>query len=347
MTDLSMCLALAVLGGILNGSFASPTKYVKQWKWENIWPVWAFVGMIVVPWILVVATIPDPIGFYRATPLRSLLMLFAFGVGFGTAQICFGLGLAAVGLAVGFAFMIGLTTVVGSLVPLVILHPESIPTAKGLTIIGGVAVMVIGIILCAVAGGKKEKEQQAAAAGGAPVGGLSSGRSFKVGLVICFFGGALGPFINFGLAFGTPLLDRAAELGAGPGSRSNVIWPPLQLAAFVPYIAYCAYLWRKNKTLHLFRAPGTAINWLHGVVMGTLWMGSAAIYGAAAARLGAMGPILGWPLFMSVIIITSNVWGFATGEWKGVSRGPLSYMLGGIAFLILGFVILALGARLG
>ena len=64
------------------------------------------------------------------------------------------------------------------------------------------------------------------------------------------------------------------------------------------------------------------------------------------ARLAEMGAILGWPLFMSVVIVTSNVWGFMTGEWKGVCRGPLAYMLGGIGFLILGFVTLALGARL-
>jgi L-rhamnose-H+ transport protein len=60
-----------------------------------------------------------------------------------------------------------------------------------------------------------------------------------------------------------------------------------------------------------------------------------------------MGPILGWPLFMSIIIISSNVWGFMTGEWKGVSRRPLTLMLVGISFLILGFCTLAVAARMG
>jgi L-rhamnose-H+ transport protein len=344
MTDLSFGVALAVMGGILNGSFASPTKYLKQWEWENIWPVWAFVGMILVPWIVVFATLPNPLGFYRGAALRDLLLMFGFGVGFGLAQICFGLGLAAVGLALGFALMVGLTTVVGSLVPLVILQPQTVFTEKGLLIIAGVGVMVIGIIFCAVAGGKKEKESRAAAAG---QGGSSSGRSFKVGLVICFFGGAFGPFINFGLAFGTPLLKRAEELGVSPALQPSVVWPPLTLAAFVPYLAYCIYLWRKNKTFHLFALPGTGINWLFGAIMGSLWMGSTVIYGAATSRMAGMGPILGWPLFMSVIIITSNVWGFMTGEWKGVSRRPLTLMLVGISFLILGFCTLAFAARMG
>ena len=58
MTDLSFGVVLAVIGGILNGSFASPTKYLKKWEWENIWPVWAFVGMILVPWVVVFARCP-------------------------------------------------------------------------------------------------------------------------------------------------------------------------------------------------------------------------------------------------------------------------------------------------
>jgi L-rhamnose-H+ transport protein len=344
MTALSMCLILAVIGGTLSGSFATPTKYVKQWKWENIWPVWAVVGFILTPWILFFATVPHPLGVYRDAGSRDLLLLAGFGVGFGISQICFGLGVAAAGIALGFALILGLATVVGSLVPLIVLQPQTIFTPKGLMIIAGVGVILVGIVFCAVAGGKKEKESLAARP--SPQEEAAGARSFKAGLVICFISGVLGPCLNLGLAFGTPLLNRAAELGVSPGNRPNVVWPPVLSAAFVPYIAYCIYLWRKNKTFHLFTAPGSAVNWVHGAVMGLLWIGSLAIYGVATARIGAMGPILAWPLFMSVIIITSNVWGFMTGEWKGVSRGPLTFMLGGIAFLILGFCTLAFGARL-
>jgi L-rhamnose-H+ transport protein len=105
-------------------------------------------------------------------------------------------------------------------------------------------------------------------------------------------------------------------------------------------------LWRKNKTGVLFFLPGTALNWLLGAVMGVLWFGSTLIYGASTAELEALGPILGWPLFMSSIIITSNVWGFVTGEWKTAGQKALRTMLGGILFLILGFISLALSGRL-
>jgi L-rhamnose-H+ transport protein len=120
----------------------------------------------------------------------------------------------------------------------------------------------------------------------------------------------------------------------------------LVTASLVPYLIYCAYLWKKNKTAGLFFHPGTAINWVLGAMMGVLWFGSTVIYGAATAQLAGLGPILGWPLFMSSIIITSNVWGFVTGEWKTAGKKALTTMLAGILFLILGFVALALSGRL-
>jgi L-rhamnose-H+ transport protein len=149
------------------------------------------------------------------------------------------------------------------------------------------------------------------------------------------------PLINFGYAFGTPLLTRAAAQGVNPSSQANVIWAPVVSSAFIPYIIYCIYLWKKNHTAGLFLAPGTGRNWVFGAFMGLLWFGSTVIYGAVLARLGDMGPILGWPLFMSAIIVASNVWGMATGEWKGAGRKALNGMFGSIFFLILGFVTLA------
>ncbi|HEV2489808.1 MAG TPA: hypothetical protein VGT03_08365, partial [Candidatus Acidoferrales bacterium] len=83
-----------------------------------------------------------------------------------------------------------------------------------------------------------------------------------------------------------------------------------------------------------------------GIVMAALWMGSSAIYGVAAARIGDMGPVLGWPLFMSIIIITSSSWGYLTGEWQGAGRKSANSMITAIVFLILGFVTLAYSGSL-
>jgi len=345
MSSFTTGIVLALVAGILNGSFAAPIKYAKGWKWENLWAVWGLFGMLVFPWLIVFATIPDAWSVYQSVGIRTLLLPIGFGAGFGLAQIFFGLGIAGIGIALNFAIAIGLSTALGSLVPLVVLQREKVFTPQGKLIFAGVALILAGIVGCALAGKLKEVHR-----GGAPEAPRESSAvtmSFRTGLFICILAGFGSPLINFGLAFGAPLIARAAEQGAGPGSQANVIWAPLGTASLIPYLTYCAYLWRKNRTWKLFAAKGTARNWPMGAAMGLLWFGSTVIYGGASARMSSMGPILGWPLFMSAIILTSNAWGFATGEWKGAGSKALTIMLSGIVLLILGFVTLALASRLG
>lgn len=344
MSSVSIGIVLSLAAGVLNGSFATPTKYIKIWKWENIWAVWGLVGMVLFPWFLVCVTVPNAVSFYQQAPARPMLFMILFGLGFGLAQIFFGLGIAAIGLSLNFAIAIGLSTALGSIIPLIALHPEAIPTFKGKMIFLGVGFMLAGIVFSAIAGREKEKGLHLSLEGA--MEGAEKRMSFKTGLIICILAGLGSPLINFGLAFGTPLIALAAQSGVSPATQANVIWAPLVTASFIPYILYCAYLWRKNRSFHLYGKSGTWMYFLFGAVMGVLWMGSTAIYGAASNKLASMGPILGWPLFMASIILTSNAWGFATGEWKGAGRKPRAYIFSGIGLLILGFVVLAYASNL-
>ena len=344
MTEVSVGVLLALAAGMVNGSFAAPTKYATRWKWENIWAVWAVVALLFSPWALASATVPNLLGFYHQVNSGLFVLLVLFGLGVGLAQVFFGLALAAVGLSIGFAVTIGLSTAVGTFVPLILLGSRAVLAPKGLTIVAGVAFVLTGTALCGLASNRKERER------------LSSGeakdepgerpKKFHTGLLLCVLAGILSPLANLALAFGSPLLRQAAQAGVSPSNLANVIWPPLLTATLVPYLSYCVHLWRRNKSWGLFTLTGTGVYWFFGAVMGLLWTGSLAVYGAASTRLAGMGPILGWPLFMSVIIITSNVWGFATAEWKGANRGAVTTMLVGILFLILGFCTVALGSRL-
>lgn len=330
---------------MVNGSFAAPTKYTTRWKWENIWAVWAVVALFVSPWVLAFATVPDLLDFYHQTSSGLLVLFVGFGLGVGLAQVFFGLALAAVGLSIGFAVTIGLSTAIGSLVPLILLGYAAVLAPKGLTIVAGVAFVLAGTAVCGLASNRKEKERRRFLESHPEPRAAS--KSFRTGLLLCVLAGMLSPLVNLALAFGAPLLRRAAQAGVSSSNLANVIWPPLLTATLLPYLTYCFHLWRKNQSWTLFALPGTGVYWFFGALMGLLWTGSLAMYGAASTRLATMGPILGWPLFMSVIIITSNLWGFATGEWKGASRGAVTTMLVGILLLILGFCTVAFGPKLG
>ena len=47
----------------------------------------------------------------------------------------------------------------------------------------------------------------------------------------------------------------------------------------------------------------------------------------------ALGPTLGWPVYMSFLVISAGLYGFATGEWKQVKNGPIGLQLAGMAIL--------------
>ncbi len=334
---------LSLLAGVLNGSFATPTKYAARWKWENLWAIWAVVAFFVVPWILAIATVPHLFVVYETASARTLLSIIGWGAGYGIAAVCFGLGVEAIGIALNFAIALGLSTAIGSLVPLITLHPEQLVTRKGVAVEAGIAIVLLGIVMCAVAG--RAKERQMLQGTGLSVQDANRTR-FKVGLAFAIVAGVGSPFVNFGLAFGGPLLSLAAAQGATAASQANVIWPVLLTSTLIPYLAYCAYLWRKNNSLSLYAVRGTGHYWLLGALMGVLWMSSIAIFGTASAAMAGMGPVLGWPLFMSAIIVVSNAWGLATGEWRGVHRETLAIVSAGMVLLVLGFCTLAWSFRI-
>src|SRR5438270_2560329 len=280
---------LALGAGVLNGSFATPTRFMTRWKWENVWALWALFGMFILPWAVASITVPLLFATSQGADVRgAVLLVLAFGAGYGIAAICFGLGIEAIGIALNFAIALGTATAVGSAIPLVWFHSASVFTRQGVVIEAGIAIIVVGIVLCGIAGRAKERDQ----AKQLNETKRPASSSFAKGLTLAIVAGAGSALQNFGLAFGVPLLRRAAELGTPQSYQANVILAPLLTATLVPYLLFCARLWKKNHSWSLFFAPKTANYWLFGVVMGALWFSSLVVYGAAAARMADLGPVL-------------------------------------------------------
>lgn len=68
---------------------------------------------------------------------------------------------------------------------------------------------------------------------------------------------------------------------------------------------------------------------------GHLWFGSTLLYGLAAGKLGDWGAILGWPLFMSLIVITATILGSFAGEWKGCAPIAIRIQWIGVTVMVL------------
>src|SRR5437868_7459654 len=96
----SSAAALALGAGVLNGSFATPTRFMVRWRWENVWALWALLALFILPWAVAFLTIPNLWAAYQPVELRpAVLLVLAFGAAYGIAAICFGLGVEAIGIA--------------------------------------------------------------------------------------------------------------------------------------------------------------------------------------------------------------------------------------------------------
>jgi L-rhamnose-H+ transport protein len=328
--------SLLFLAGAMNGSFTLPMKFARKWAWENTWAVWTLFALFVFPPLLAYSTVPQLNTAYAHAGSHVVLMVAACGAGWGIAQVLFGLAVDAIGIALTFSVVLGISAAVGSLIPLVRLHPDKVATHAGLTVISGVGLVLIGVGICAVAGRKREAAQGAVA--GRP--------SMAKGLLFCTLSGLGAALVNFGLAFGGPILEAAQRNGAPKLWSPNAAFLPLMLAGGVPNLVYCIYLMRKNHTGSRFREARSWGYWFLAALMAFFWFGSTILYGASTTTLGQLGTVLAWPLFMSLIVITATVWGAITGEWKKAGKQPVHIMAWGVVVLIAAIFVLGLSSQM-
>jgi L-rhamnose-H+ transport protein len=331
-------MAIIFVSGVLNGSFPAPMKCSRRWRWENTWLVFATLALLLLPWLLARGFVPGLAELYRGAAPRMLLYPLVFGFFWGIAQVTYGLGISAVGMALAVAVVSGLSCLGGSLVPLLVLSPAALLQPRGLLLLFSMPVLIAGLSFCGAAGQRREKEQAKVAT---PASGR--GRSFLAGLGICIFTGIFGANLNLGFVFGGGLLRRSIEMGANPIAATYAVWALVLGAGFIPNLFYCLYLLVRDRTWSLFNQTGWLRESLLGVAMALLWLGGMVGYGIGATLAGKYGTSLGYVLLTASIILASNLLGILTGEWKATSPKTKQLLAAGIALIIGSVIILNLG----
>jgi L-rhamnose-H+ transport protein len=334
MSGTSTGIATLIVAGVTNASFTLPMKYTRKWAWENTWLVWTIFALVVLPLAVALITIPNLSAVYRSATLDTILEVCGFGAGWGVAQVCFGIAVDMIGITLAFSIVLGTSAAVGSLIPMVSLHREHLNSAAGYAVLGANALVLLGVTLCATAGKMRE---------GPSTRSASSQKRTTQGLVLSILCGLLASLMNFGVVFGTPLAQVARSLGASELNAINAVWLPLLLSGAVPNILYSVWLMQRNGSGHKYREGRS--HWILAMIMSVFWFGSTLLYGLAASQLGPWGPILGWPFFMALIVITATMLGIFTGEWKGCGPLPIRIQWTGVTVLVLAIFILAGSTR--
>ena len=337
MNELFLGLVIVIAAAVLQGSFLVPMTYVKNWKWENSWAIFSILGMLVFNWILGLVSIPALLQIYKTAPASVLAIPAIFGLLWGIGAICFGLGMAAVGLALGYAVIMGLVLSFGAFIPMVLLHPAEILTAKGILILLGLAIMLVGIAIFGKAGIQKEHEQ------GKKTGQITkiSTLSIKIGLLVCIVGGLLSCLTNVGFALSGSLVDLALEHKTSAIWAGNSIWCILFAFGGIANLAYCGFLFKKNDSFKVYRGENFFRNFFLMAVTSLMWIGSFVIYGVGAGMMGSWGTVIGWSVFIALSISIAGIWGIAQGEWKNTSGKTRRLMILGIVILVLAIFVFA------
>ena len=327
-------VSLIMAAGLMSGTCMLPLKFVRSWKWENLWLVFSLVSLVIIPWMLAIGLVGSLFETYRTLPFRQLAIPMLFGTGWGVAQILFGVSVKRLGLGIAYAIIVGLGAVLGTLVPLFV---QQRPTAKEHAIqliVGGVAVMVIGISLTTWGGQIKERATD--------ISQSASHRAYPAAIFLAVLCGFMAPMLNYSFAFGQGIAQAAVRLGNQPVHSAYAVWPIGLAGGFLPNAAYSLWLLFKNRTWPLFRYARADLLW--SCLMGILWMGAFALYGMSATFLGALGTSVGWGLLQIFMIMTATLAGALTGEWKHASRSATLLLSSGIASLTVAIVLLALGS---
>ena len=342
-TMLMLGFGLFVLAGICNGLLAFPQKFVKTFPWENTWGSFWFMTMVLIPAAVIPFLVHDLWGIWSQAGCSTVLMTLFFGLLWGVGCITFGIAIHLAGLSLGFTLIVGIMLAVGSLLPLIVLHPETLSTTAGVVIIAGIVCSVWGVLLVGYAGFLKDKALKAQPAS-------ENGPDTKTGKIAwavfaSIVSGVTSACLNLGYAFSGRISEIAAAppFDNPPWAAGLASWQLLFWGGFLSAGGFAAVLITRNRHWKAFRRPGAGHDLSLTMTMALLHFITVSIYGVGAYFVGALGTSLGFAAFLSLSIVIANTLGFATAEWRGVGPKPVRWMLTGIVVLVLSVSVLGIG----
>lgn len=337
---ISSALIFIFIAGLINGSFALPTKYVEKWQFENIWLQYALWAFVILPWVTAFFLIPQIFSVYANSPPYILWAMLIGGFIFGLGQMCFALALNIIGFGLGFVINLGLGIMLGFLLPLITQHSEQIFKPFGIITLLGSLLAVVGLLFSNCAGDMHHKEQHEQRSP------EKKPTKYTLGVFLAILAGLSSAGQNFAFSLSAPMQDLAWQQGATQFGAANIIWPGFLVCSFIPYAFYMIFLSVRNKSFSNYALSGTSKYYLFAAIMGLCWYGSLVFYSKAAQTIGSLGPVVGWPLFMVLIILVANFWGWRSGEWAGSSYKVKKTLRFGLLCLVIAVMILGYSSNL-
>lgn len=327
-------LFLVLFAAVLQRVFLVPMGFMRQWAWEHIWLMFSVFGMLFFNWAMALLFLPSPRAIFTAVPRNELGVLVMFGVCWGVGAVLFGLGMDKLGLALGYPIIMGLNAAVGTLLPLVSLVGRNLLAGSSLYVLAGTAIGIAGIIVSSVAGARRETK---VTTGGKPRG------EFVSGLTIAIAAGCLSSLPNLGMAYATNTVRVTRELGASAWLAGDAVWFVLFTLGGLVNVIYCVGLIMRHRNMRQLFAGKALGNFGWASAMGLMWIGSFYLYGTGTSKMGNWGPVIGWPVLVSLSIAVGVLCGWWRGEWRNAPSSAKRLLWQGLLLILLAILVIPFG----
>jgi L-rhamnose-H+ transport protein len=341
-------------GGLSAASFYVPYKAVKHWSWEVYWIVGGVSSWIIAPWFFAYFQTNDLFDVLSSTSNETLFWCYFFGFAWGFGALTFGLTMRYLGLSLGMAVSLGLTTAFGTLIPPIYDGSVStlIQTTSGQVILLGVAITLCGIMVIAAAGRAKEKEMS-----DEDRKASIAEFDFKKGIMVAVFCGIMSSCFAYALAAAEEIRLLTLAAGTDPLQQGLPALCIILTGGMTTNLIWCGYLIIKNKSAGNFvgnvpeqtkRLSINILTWnyLFCALAGLIWYFQFFFYTMGESLMGDYS-FSSWALHMASIIIFSTLWGFYFKEWKGVKTKTFLMVCSGIGILVLSTIIIGWGNSIG
>ncbi len=337
---------LHAIGAFFAATCYTPQKRVQGWSWQTYWLTQAAFCWFLLPILGAVLTIPELAQVLQEAPRSAMLHSFLLGAAYGIGGTAFGLSIRCIGFSLTYAIAVGLSSVLGTLIPPLVKGTLAATLAKpgASWIVAGIALGTIGIAGAGRAG--RLKELDLAAQEG------PSEFSLMKGLALSLLAGILSAIYGFALEAGEPIADVATSHGAGVW-RGNVVYIFSNTGAFLSTSLYCLWLHARHRSFsEMVELPaGTEkaslpLNWAMAVLTGVLWYGQFFFYNLGHVRMGEY-KFTSWAIHMIMLVLLSNVVGLALSEWRQCRRLTWTTLLAAMGVLVGAVLLLTYGNYVG
>ncbi|SIT02395.1 L-rhamnose-proton symport protein (RhaT) [Zobellia uliginosa] len=329
-----------LLAAIMLGFYAFPSKYVKGYGVENLWGSFWLFAMIIVP-VLASFILVNGLGeTFAQVPSSVFVGIFFLSMLWGIGNLLWGISISKIGMALGFSLLIGVATLVGSMLPFFMGNLDQLNTTAGRVIVLGIFIIMGGIVLNGKAGLLREANADTAS-------DTSSSKHMKTGIIMCIVGGicAAGFNLSYHVADTIGQIGRISQeqFGNEPWIARLAVMLPSFIGSGVVTVLYFAYKLNQSKSWHKFASPSSRKNILLIVVMALVYVASLLIYGLGAYSLGALGTSVGFAVFQTGCIMIANILGLFSGEWTNAGKRSKYFLYSGLLVMTLGITVIAYG----